>query len=340
MALSPAVSSWIVSLLTTLLLGLQWIFLALGLSKCAGFMIRPPKVKTFEPRNTTESIIMSEKCCGDERLSMKMRIVLLLFAAVNAAFLSSLGTFLRRAVLLQSPAFCMTLCKANFITYGASKLFIYIQLYSKVFTFTQFERRPECARKILNFIVGIGSLAFIISIIWTALETTSAAVAQGIQPCLCTAPKTGSIAFVVCDWIVSITMLTYFARPVWKQLSDPISEHNPSRGRWKSVATEQFLLAIAMLLVSPALVAVFIYTNVNSASAGGGQSPAVGSFLVLDLVICCFAQGFSSRKMWTRSPRLCWRKLEAPPDNSENNASPFLGPSHSEPDHNELKNFG
>jgi hypothetical protein len=291
---------WIMGLITTILLFIEWWFVALGMTGWFGFQVRPPSAREI-PQN---------HLCGLTK-SAKRAIAIVLFAAVTTSFIAALGTFLRKFLVFQNtegamyPAkMCFALCRSNVAFYGISKLIIYWQLYVKVVALTSVEPEPVRAKTILTLCVGGGSFAFAIGILFGVIDNVPSV--QGGN-CVCQTPIYSTWVFFVFDWVVSFVLLVYFTRPVLRQLK---VRDNPSESLWRSVAMEQFILAIFMLIISPSLIAIFLYTSVYDRTSQ--FSLAVGALPTLDLTICCYAQALSSRKLWGRTNRFLCFSIDRP----------------------------
>jgi hypothetical protein len=297
----PLVS--IPTLVTSVLLSFQWLFLLLGLLRCCGYTVKPPKrhaskftnaeLPILEMTNPLQSSLTKLRPCY---AGTKSKIALTLFFATSMAMIASCNLFMRKSLVFNGEDFglCVLSCKTALIFYGIAKIVIYWQLYIKIEPFVNVEDNPRMSRFILVTTTALSLIGFAIAII-LAVSNNLPAVNGG--SCTCKAPISAPIAMLVCDWIVSITLLVYFSRHVVKQLSVP---DNPTRELWKSVALEQFIVAIFMLMITPVLMGIFIYLQPL-------PSPPVppGTFLMIDLVISCYAQGFSSRKMWGTDSRYC-----------------------------------
>jgi hypothetical protein len=86
--------------------------------------------------------------------------------------------------------------------------------------------------------------------------------------------------------------------------SDSEEYNSAAKNLWKSVAWSQLKLAIAVLLVSPCMVAVFIYLDVGVPL--GQRTLTATAFLTVDLSICCYAQGLAAWRIWGRRKRFLW----------------------------------
>eukprot|EP00475_Leptophrys_vorax_P030259 TRINITY_DN45216_c0_g1_i1.p1 TRINITY_DN45216_c0_g1~~TRINITY_DN45216_c0_g1_i1.p1 ORF type:complete len:221 (-),score=41.33 TRINITY_DN45216_c0_g1_i1:94-756(-) len=137
-------------------------------------------------------------------------------------------------------------------------------------------------------------VGFIGAISWGVAVTSSGVLDDGT--CICPVSGWISLTFLASDWIVSFTLLCYFIGPVLAHCRDPETSNREDQ-TWRLVLTEQILLAFVTLLASPALMLIYVY---NSISGSLLISATPGSYLLVDLLICCYSQGVSSRKLWAR----------------------------------------
>jgi hypothetical protein len=286
---------WVISLITTVLLGLQWIAMCIGFLGCCGCKISPP------PDTAKNHVGPKPRyCCGliTNPFNKQTTMAVGLFLAVSCAVISSAGTFLRKFLIfdgstpMRSAFTCFDICRLSLFFYGVSKLIIYGQLYAKVKSSTRVDGNPAKSKFILQLIVGVCCAIFGLAVLAGSILNMPEVNSNF---CVCRTPPSTSIVYLICDWTISFTLLFYFSKPVILLLR---SDGTPTPQIWRVIAVQQFLLAVAMLMVSPILISVFIYGSIITDIYGGAASLAYGSFPAIDLTICCFSQAIAARKLW------------------------------------------
>eukprot|EP00475_Leptophrys_vorax_P020721 TRINITY_DN28445_c0_g1_i1.p1 TRINITY_DN28445_c0_g1~~TRINITY_DN28445_c0_g1_i1.p1 ORF type:complete len:494 (-),score=88.10 TRINITY_DN28445_c0_g1_i1:59-1540(-) len=305
---NPLVAGWIVPLVPSVILALEWCFIILGFAKCCGYKVKDSKHKN----NDKEKQL---KFCFMFKHSGKLVLTLEIFMAVTAALIASLGTFFRKFWLFQSehqieptsiyyfPAnLCFFLCRSNVAFYGVSKVIIYWQLYRRVRGILRTEMNHKEKRKFLKVVLGVGSFCFLAAI---AYGVALNAPRISDNACVCSTPPESTISFVALDWMISMFLLRYFFAPMRRHITNVERESGAVQVELRSVVHRQLILSIAMLVIAPSCLIVFIYYN--EMHSGSTLTLSIGGLPVVDLVIICVTQLLSSKKLWTRSERcLCY----------------------------------
>jgi hypothetical protein len=301
-SVNPVVQEWVVASISAVFLAMQWSFMFGGLTGKFGYKIGESK----EPQKAVDLRSVSILRFWT-RIPRKSRIAYSLFAAVSFAFLASLGTFLRKFLMYSSgddlmpQGICEFYCRGSLTFYGGAKLIIYYQLYLKCVNMAVLESR-RYGKKLLQGLVGFGILAFVAAIVSGVVQNTCIREKGG---CICLTPFEQSFSFVIIDWYVSATLLVCFTIPVLKQMQINLNANTHSL--WKSIATQQFVISIFMLAVSPACVGLFIYLDVFVPP--DQRMWTAHAFLTTDVWICCYAQGYASKKIWVRGGSCCGNKV-------------------------------
>jgi hypothetical protein len=310
---SPVVEGWIVSLISVVFLTIQWIFMLLGLLGCCGYGLKRKKVNTHTPASTTVTShssvfnLVADFNSWRTRMSPQQTIASSLLFSVTCSLICSLCIFLRKFIRYSNDedlpqSLCEFYCRTSLSFYGIAKIVIYLMMYFKVIKLVQTGEEEEGVlkrkKRILNCTVGFGLSAFAIAV-FAGVITNSCIVTKGT--CSCLTPPEPPIVFVVFDWVVSATLLSFFCQPIIRQMMNP---NSVAKTLWKSVAWSQLKLAIAVLVVSPCMVAGFIYLDVGVPLSQ--RTLTATAFLTLDLLICCYAQGLAAWRIWGRRKRFLW----------------------------------
>jgi hypothetical protein len=294
--ISPPQDGWVLAAVCLFILSTLWIFMGIGFTGRCGYQLIAAQHGSHSGR-----FVQSSTPTLTESSLLRRRVSYVLFVAVTISVISAWMVLYRKLFkydLVPSRDYlaasdCFDVCRSWVVFYGCAKIIIYFQLGVKVSKLLDAEQSGDFELKLFRVLLTIGFIAFAAGILWGSI---------GNQPflqanvCVCSTPFRASGLFLASDWIISVMLLFYFMRPALRQL--PVS-NLPSRSRWKTMATEQFFIAIVMLLISPTLIATFIV--LTTVKTGSPLALTSGTFPLVDLTLCCCAQAIASRRNWTKS---------------------------------------
>jgi hypothetical protein len=284
---------WLVSVVYLALLTLELLIILSGFIGCFGFRVKSRLVMSGNVDN-------SESMCWNSQFTvLRLLSVSVLMAMMSTGATLAQKLFVAAPGMKSGPPVCLAICSGNIAFYGVSKLLIFALLYFKAHTMCECYIEPDLARKRLTALVSVLSLFYSIAIVMNVVSPSSVSLIIS-QSCFCGTGAWESAVFLACDWSLSLSLFGYFLRPRILRIRNRRWSEQQILPLLKSAAVEYFGAAFISLIIAPAFVAYYVWSNFQGSVT---TDPLRRNFALLkiDLVLSCWAQLYVCRRLWERS---------------------------------------